>query len=537
MLLFIVIYYIMNTVFEMFKNLLGIKKYIPKSQKDEIKQAITGLDKVKNKKLIEVLNKIIESKTLTVELRNTLNKLLDDLQKEDLTEQQQIDIIDDIIKEINDENLENILDMECDRYNKFTSNNPAEYIYYNKTHNNYTLAIPKNKEKKSKDLSKLINILKENVQQEKVRKFLQLELFKKISYKGKRIIIYYDNISKKPYFDINHVINLFDDINYKRDKYYEYKKSIEVYSIKNNNVNGFYIKEFISQETFFNMLLHTNSLFSNKFKNDIAKLLDQLTNQGQLMIDNDTLVLNNNVPNNVLIPKNVDHFKEDYIYNQTYENTQLLDFIKHLIVSNKQINYNKYLNKHVLYFFVITLDDPSGLNRILCKIGYTCDIIGRIKSLPNEYKCKFYLIGLKTIYSVQDEKAFHNNLKTLHPELVVDLKINDHTKDEIYVFDHKVFQLFNNTPDKVKFDDCDIQLEKETQDVLTNYFYCIESRFENEILLKLKNNFKIGAIVNEYKQNVAIKYIDYLMYHCKHVENMKDKEIELKKIELQMMGR
>lgn len=529
----------MNTLFGMFNNLLGIKKYIPKSQKEEIKQAITELDKVKNKMLIEVLNKVIESKTLTVELRNSLTKLMNELQKEGLTDQEQINIIDDIIKEINDENLENILDMECNRYNKYTLSNPAEYIYYNKNKNNYVLDIPNQKEKKSKDLSKLINILKNNLEQEKGRIFSSLVTFKKISYKGKRIIIYYDNNSKKPYFDINHVINLFDDNSAKHKKYDEYKRSIEVYSIKDNNVNGFYIKEFISQETFFNMLLHTNSLFSNKFKNDIAKLLDQLTNQGQLMIDNDTLVLNNNI----LVTKNVDHFKEDYIYNQTYENIQLLEFIKHLIVSNKQINYNKYLNKHVLYLFVITLDDPSGLNRILCKIGYTCDIINRIKSLPNEYKCKFYLIGLKTVYSVQDEKAFHNNLKTLYPEFTVDLKINDRIKDETYVFDHKVFQLFNNTPDKVKFDDMDIELENETQEILNNYFYGIETRFENEILLKLKNNINISSIINEYQQNVAIKYIDYLIQHDKHIEVMKDKdiimkdkEIELKKMELQMLG-
>lgn len=81
----------------------------------------------------------------------------------------------------------------------------------------------------------------------------------------------------------------------------------------------------------------------------------------------------------------------------------------------------------------------------------------------------------------------------------------------------------------------DIELENGTQEVLNNYFYGIESRFENEILLKLKNNIKIETIINEYQQNVAIKYIDYLIQHDKHIETMKDKEIELKKMELQML--
>ena len=43
-----------------------------------------------------------------------------------------------------------------------------------------------------------------------------------------------------------------------------------------------------------------------------------------------------------------------------------------------------------MYFFVTTLNDPYGKNRIICKIGYTYDLIERIKSLQSEYKSKFY---------------------------------------------------------------------------------------------------------------------------------------------------
>ena len=104
-----------------------------------------------------------------------------------------------------------------------------------------------------------------------------------------------------------------------------------------------------------------------------------------------------------------------------------------------------------MYMFIITLDDPDGLNRILSKIGYTCDLAERIRSLQNEYKCKFYLIGLKTVYSVQDEKDFHRSLKSVFPEFTVNLKIGSNDKDETYVFDINLYKTFANYIDKIKF--------------------------------------------------------------------------------------
>jgi hypothetical protein len=66
---------------------------------------------------------------------------------------------------------------------------------------------------------------------------------------------------------------------------------------------------------------------------------------------------------------------------------------------------------------------------------------------------------------------------------------------------------------------------------------------EDLIIDNIKTALDIGSIINEYQQNVAIKYIDYLIQHDKHIETMKDKdiimkdkEIELKKMELQMLG-
>ena len=53
---------------------------------------------------------------------------------------------------------------------------------------------------------------------------------------------------------------------------------IEICNIQNNKHGGFYIKEFINQETFYKILLHSNSKFAREFKNEIAVILDKLTN-------------------------------------------------------------------------------------------------------------------------------------------------------------------------------------------------------------------------------------------------------------------
>jgi prophage antirepressor-like protein len=156
------------------------------------------------------------------------------------------------------------------------------------------------------------------------------------------------------------VINLLDDITIKKNKYYEYKNEIELYDIRDNEYGGFYIKEFINQETFYKILLHSNSNFAKKFKEDISKILDELTNQGKMILSNNKIILSDS-------KKPIEYLKEEYKYTQTYENDYLLNFVKEKIRESKKMNWNKYMNRHVMYFFIITLDDPKKLKRILAK--------------------------------------------------------------------------------------------------------------------------------------------------------------------------
>jgi hypothetical protein len=266
-------------------------KYVPKTEKTELENLCKDLDQIKHKKLLEGLNDVINSTKYTKKLKETLDILTKDLQEEGITQEKVNNLIEEAIeeiKEINDENLEKTLDNLCDRYNKFTESNPAEYVSCGKD-KSYRLILPDEKEIKSKNLSKIIGKLKEKKGTEISENFLKLCTLKKIEYKSKKIIIYLSE-NNKAYFDLNHVINLLDDKS-KKDKYQEYKNDIVLYDIRDNEYGGFYVKEFINQETFYKILLHSNSSFACKFKDEIAKILDQLTNQGQLTLHNDNLIL------------------------------------------------------------------------------------------------------------------------------------------------------------------------------------------------------------------------------------------------------
>jgi hypothetical protein len=200
-------------------------------------------------------------------------------------------------------------------------------------------------------------------------------------------------------------------------------------------------------------------------------------------------------------------------YTQTFDNIELVNFIKNEVKKCQTNSWNKYIKKHLMYFFVTTINDPQSKNRIICKIGYTYDLIERIKSLQNEYKSKFYLLNLKIIDSMQDEKKFHTYLKTKFPFLPLEYKIGNTYKDETYVFDIALYNEFNTYKGK-EFDKEDILLEKEAEETINNYFNNIYERFEFELVQKIKCIINFVSIQNEYQQHTAIGinklYYEYL---------------------------
>jgi polyhydroxyalkanoate synthesis regulator phasin len=178
-------------------------KYIPSSEQDELKKIN---DEIKDVIINGQIETIIKTKKITKKGYESIKQIIEGLVEDGLTKEEAQEIIEDVIKEIEDDNLEKTLDGECDRYNKFTESNPAEYIRYDKNKNRYILAY-QNEQTKSKDLVKLVDKLKEIMGDKKKENFRKFVSEKKIEYKGKKIIIYLTE-DNKPYFDINHVINL-----------------------------------------------------------------------------------------------------------------------------------------------------------------------------------------------------------------------------------------------------------------------------------------------------------------------------------------
>lgn len=344
-----------------------------------------------------------------------------------------------------------------------------------------------------------------------------------------------------------------DDLKSKDKKYLEYKNDVKYINFKNNKFDGFYVKEFINQETFYKILLHSNSEFAQQFKNELAPLLDKLTNEGSLIVKDGKLDLNNHKKTN---ESKITAIENECVYNQTFNNIQLTEFIKQRIENIKLIGWNKYVKKNIMYCFITTLDDPDNHNRILCKIGYTYNLINRIISLKKEYKCKFYLIGLKLIDSENDEKEFHKLLRTKFPEFSVKFQINNKDKDEIYIFDLTLYKEFMEYRETQSFDEQQIILDKESQSIFNDYYNNLIQIFELEIVQK---STKIENISNQFQQQIIISKINNYFEHLKiveqnnlikfqekqkydleelkeknrHIELIKDKDIKLKELEIE----
>ncbi len=143
--------------------------------------------------------------------------------------------------------LENELDMKCDRYNKFTQNNPAKYISYDKRENRYTYE-NNNCKIKRKTLKDLIFIVKDEFVRymatlcdKKYVKLVNLQFHK--NYDDKLVSYLHNGIEL---FDIHHIIQ-FLHYGKPRAKYDSSQKYIKFNSIKDNVVGGFYVKEYVER--------------------------------------------------------------------------------------------------------------------------------------------------------------------------------------------------------------------------------------------------------------------------------------------------
>jgi len=161
--------------------------------------------------------------------------------------------------------------------------------------------------------------------------------------------------------------------------------------------------------------------------------------------------------------------------------------------------------------------------------------------------------------AIKKIKEYYNNLTKIdadeHNRNIENIKMkHEHimkNKDEqIKNMQKKINKTFIEHQDVEVVNDAQIKLEEESKIVMNDYFNNIEERFELELIKKFSQIIKI--VTNEYQKGIAIeinrdyyKYLeskdnhkfklDELKENNRHIEVLKDKEIELKKLDCEML--
>jgi hypothetical protein len=123
-------------------------------------------------------------------------------------------------------------------------------------------------------------------------------------------------------------------------------------------------------------------------------------------------------------------------------NKDYMDKVLDILNKYKINNFSDFINKHIMYMYIMTeLHD----NLVIFKIGYTSNIIDRYKSLCNDYKCDFILIGIKNVNAQSDEIMFHNYMNTLPIKYnIKNYNKSNQKKLELYKCHEEVINEFNN---------------------------------------------------------------------------------------------
>lgn len=547
----------MNTIIESIRGIL--QYFAPEKQfKNETKNQLkTFVEQLKNDDSFDIDNSIInelisilEKKTINKQIKETIKiKTVMLLKKLDENNKNC-----EVVRDPNEiKNIEKQLDNQIISYNKYTKENPMLGVTWNsknKIWRIYNTAY--NVNAKNKTLKLATELMKNKILlgTKNPESFLEICTLCFMSYQGKHIIVY--NTQENPLFDILHIINLLD-IADENDKYNDFKDKITHYCFKKNEHDGYIIKRFIPEETMYEIIMSSNSDFSKNFKTNVSKILCELRKTNQLTITNNEFIMTkpNYTKHNICdkeIKNNLDMILHNNIMEQTYDNPFYCNMVKVLIRDGAKIPLQKYAGNHILYFFIITITDFENKNRIFCKIGYTSDIISRIKSLRDEYKCELYLVGLKYIKNEQMEKEFHKTIKLTKKHLVYQMQINNRDKDEIYIFDEFLYNEFQSIEDNTIHNDNISIVDK-----FNEQFFKDQYQYFIKYLNSINSHHILTYIpiqANEYYKDMFIAHINTnsnnyaleMEYHDKDKERefqlmLKDKDLmkmEQKNIQIKL---
>lgn len=451
-----------------------------------------------------------------------------------------------------DENI----NVNIHEYNRFTKKNPMHGISWNEKLQTWDIRC---NDLDIKTRNKKLNIgcdliIKKIIDSSKLQFLQNSTVNSKIRIKGKNILLF--NSVKEPLFDLLHILSFLDlskDCYYR--KYNDSKKYITHFTFTKNKFGGYILRHLVDEKAIFKIIVKGDSAFANSFIEDYADIMKNLRKMGLLTIKNDKLQLDksaihkvNNVPhydkkaiNDDKIEKKLTCYQQNNNTIQRYDNYKLYPFVQSLIRNGSKIILQHYMNTSVMYMCIVSILDPDGLNRIFAKVGYSSNFNQRFKDLQNEYGCGFFLIGLKTVHNEAKEKQFHDSIRQFKKHLVFPIKINNKTKDEIYILDESLYNEFMSIKEYStnNYGVVDSELQNHVNEQTIHF-----NRFLNEMSLSLilhnmhtLNDEKCHEFTNCFSLMVKSMELEYKhkekIYEADKQEKREIREFELKKLQME----
>ena len=515
---------------------INAKQYIKKPDKNFIKQSLELIKPALSKNetniikpALKVLSKtdlVAADKNVLVRLKPILIKLINKYEEE-FEDESNEDELDD---KITFEEVEEILDEKVAKYNKYDEDHPMQGISYSSNKKLWRFQLDKY-DVTNKILTKITKYAKGKILPENTKNFTKNRDFRFFIYKNHYFTTYWHN--NDPYFDIQHIISVLNlKTSYIKEKYNKYANKISYYLWHKNEFDGYILRELINEKTMYQIILGSNSAFSASFKDDVADILISMRKNGELEITNDKLEKKKPKYNVDIANQLTYHAKPC-----SYDDAEDMLYVKSLIINGNNIPVSRYMNKHVLYGFIIPLN--TNHRDVVIKFGYSEDIIDRIKTLKEEYHSPVYLIKLKQITGKSDESKFHKMLKRTNAYLIEKKVIDNKEKTELYKLAPHLLDFFDNYLNNDVPEDINRKLTPIEKEIV-DYVKKQEIIFFNQILRtncdkskdnSLRYNILLAAENNNHQQlmkdkDLAMKDKDLAM---------KDKDLEEKKIETEQM--
>ena len=265
-----------------------------KLEHDELMVLKEGLDKLEldEDKLLFIdeakamIDKGVDTPEKVIELRETIGKIRWISFTPDESKAMEI-----LYQQLYNKLLEEKIDKDIKKYNGFSGKNPMDGVNYDEINKTYSFRHGKQaSQNKNKNLvcEQALLYLKDKFPHG-AGKFVFFKIRQNFEYHNKNFVIYMD--SNDAYFDIRHVIQVLElsEKNKIDEKYKEYSTQIIGYCPIMNKFGGYFIREFITEETMFNIILSSNSALSKAFKKNVSKILVQLRQEGLLLLTNNNM--------------------------------------------------------------------------------------------------------------------------------------------------------------------------------------------------------------------------------------------------------